>query len=80
MPEERVEIIVGVDTHTDTHAAVAIDRQGRRLDVIEIEATPSGYRRLLCWARQLGDVVNGQFAVPGFGQVEVPALRGCFSV
>jgi len=56
MPEERGEIIVGVDTHTDTHAAVAIDLPGRRLDVIENEATPAGYRRLLAWARRLGDV------------------------
>ena len=56
MPGERVEIIMGVDTHTDTHAAVAIDLQGRRLDVIEIPATPAGYRRLLAWARHLGEV------------------------
>jgi transposase len=56
MPEERAGIIVGVDTHTDTHAAVAIDLQGRRLDVLEIPATPAGYRRLLARARQLGEV------------------------
>jgi hypothetical protein len=47
MPEERVDVIVGVDTHTDTHAAVVIDLQGRRLDVLEMPATPAGYRRLL---------------------------------
>jgi len=54
MPEARIEVIVGVDTHTDTHAAVAIDRQGRRLDGIEIEANQAGYRTLLEWAHQLG--------------------------
>ena len=54
MPEERIEVIVGVDTHTDTHAAVAIDRHGRRLDSIEIEANPAGYRELFVWARRLG--------------------------
>ena len=51
MPQERAGIIVGVDTQTDTHAAVAIDLQGRRLDVLELDATPAGYRRLLAWAR-----------------------------
>ena len=56
MAEERAGIIVGVDTHTDTHAAVAIDLQGRLLEVIEIQATPAGYRRLLAWARRLGQV------------------------
>ena len=54
MPEERIEVIVGVDTHADTHAAVAIDHHGRRLDSIEIEATLAGYRHLLAWAGTLG--------------------------
>jgi hypothetical protein len=26
MPDELIEVIVGVDTHTDTHTAVAIDQ------------------------------------------------------
>ena len=56
MPEESIEVIVGVDTHADTHAAVAIDHHGRRLDSIEIPATLAGYRQLLAWAGQLGDV------------------------
>ena len=56
MPEPRIEVIVGVDTHADTHAAVAIDHHGRRLDSIEIPATLAGYRQLLAWAHQLGEV------------------------
>ena len=73
MPEERAGIIVGVDTHTDTHAAVAIDLQGRRLDVLEIEATPAGYRRLLAWARQLGEVTA--VGVEGTGSYGVGLSR-----
>jgi hypothetical protein len=42
MPEEPVQVIVGVDTHTDTHTAVAIDQIGQRLDAIEIPATIAG--------------------------------------
>jgi transposase len=56
MPDQPTEIIVGVDTHTDTHAAVAIDALGHRIDVIEISANAAGYRQLLNWARQLGEL------------------------
>ena len=41
MPDEKIKVIVGVDTHTDTHTAVVIDLQGRRLDELEIPATPT---------------------------------------
>ena len=73
MPEERVDVIVGVDTHTDTHAAVAIDLQGRRLDVLEIDATPAVTRRLLAWARQLGEVTS--VGVEGTGSYGVGLSR-----
>ena len=56
MPEPRIEVIVGVDTHADTHAAVATCHHGRRLDSIEIPTTLAGYRQLLAWAGQLGDL------------------------
>ena len=63
MPDNQ--IIVGVDTHTDNHAAVAIDQLGRRLDHIEIPATLAGYQSLLKWARQLGELCC--FGVEGTG-------------
>ena len=56
MPDELTEVVVGVDTHTDTHSAVAIDTLGRRLDSIEVPADVGGYRLLLEWARPLGDL------------------------
>lgn len=48
------EVIVGVDTHADTHVAVAIDAVGRRLGEVHIATTPRGYRELVVWARQFG--------------------------
>ncbi len=63
MPDKQ--IIVGVDTPADNHAAVAIDQVGRRLDSIEIPATIAGYRCLLEWARQLGELCC--FGVEGTG-------------
>ncbi len=56
MPDDNIKVIVGVDTHTETHAAVAIDEHGRRLDGIEISANRAGYRQLAEWARQLGEL------------------------
>ncbi|MCP3856224.1 MAG: IS110 family transposase [Actinomycetia bacterium] len=67
------QIIVGVDTHTDTHAAVAIDQLGRRLDTIEIPATTAGYRCLLDWAQQLGELCC--FGVEGTGSYGVGLSR-----
>lgn len=48
------EVIVGVDTHADTHTAVAINGLGQKLDIIEIPTTAAGYRHLVVWARALG--------------------------
>jgi transposase len=56
MPDKQV--IVGVDTHADNHAAVAIDHLGRHLDSIEIPATLAGYRSCSsgppAWLRSAG--------------------------
>ena len=54
-PDKTTQIIVGVDTHTDTHAAVAINQLGRRLGTIQIRADESAYQSLLEWANQLGE-------------------------
>lgn len=56
MSEPTTEVIVGVDTHADTHVAVAIDHLGRHLGELEIPTTRRGYRQLCAWARRLGDV------------------------
>ena len=48
------DIIIGVDTHKLTHAAVAISALGVRLGAITIPASTNGYRALQAWARSLG--------------------------
>jgi transposase len=50
------EVVIGVDTHADTHTAVALNGVGQRLGALEIETTTAGYGRLVEWARELGDV------------------------
>jgi hypothetical protein len=44
----------GVDTHSDTHHAAALDEVGRLLDTREFPAKPAGYRRLLEWLQSFG--------------------------
>ncbi|MFI6079008.1 IS110 family transposase [Actinoplanes sp. NPDC051343] len=47
---DRRRWVVGVDTHTDTHAAALVDALGDVHAQIEVSADPDGYARLLAWA------------------------------
>ena len=47
-------VTVGVDTHLDSHVAVALDELGRRLDELHFPTTEAGYARLLGWTVKLG--------------------------
>jgi len=49
-------VVVGVDAHTDTHDAAALDDRGRLLGTRTFQADPAGYRQLLAWARGFGPV------------------------
>ena len=61
-------VAIGVDTHKQRHVAVALDRLGRSdRQSVTVEATAGGYRRLLAWARGLGE--------PAFGGRGVRQLR-----
>jgi transposase len=59
------DVVVGVDTHKETHVAVAIDGPGGRLGELMIPATPEGYSSLVTRATQLG--VVARFGVEGAG-------------
>jgi transposase len=49
-------IVVGVDAHSDTHTAAAVDRRtAEQLGVLEVPARAAGHQRLLEWARELGE-------------------------
>jgi len=60
-----VDVIVGVDTHKDIHAAAAVSALGTRLGATSVPASPDGYRRLEAWARSFGPV--RAFGVEGTG-------------
>jgi transposase len=52
-------------TPTATPCGLCLDQLGRRLAIAEVATTPSGYRALLDWAGQLGQVEA--FGVEGCG-------------
>ena len=51
-----VEVIVGVDTHKDVHAAVAVSALGVQLSTTTIPASSKGYQALEIWATSLGTI------------------------
>jgi hypothetical protein len=48
------EFVIALDPHVDVLVAVAVDGNGRQLDVKDATARPRGYRALLAWATKLG--------------------------
>ena len=59
------DVIVGVDTHKHTHAAVAITGLGARVAELTVAVGLDGYRELESWARSLGTV--RAFGIEGTG-------------
>ena len=51
-----LEVIVGVDTHKDVHAAIAISTLGVQLSATTIPASSKGYKALEIWAASLGTI------------------------
>jgi transposase len=66
MAQAEHGVTVGVDTHGEAHVAAAFTSDlGRPLGSLEVATTPAGYRRLLEWARSLGN--DPRFGVEGTG-------------
>jgi len=76
MPCLPVEVILGADTHRDTHAVVLIDLLGRLVAAETFPTTKSGMRALIAWARQRGTVRRaGVEGTGSFGAGLTRALR-----
>jgi transposase len=48
----EAEAVIGVDTHKDSHSAALLNQVGALQSWLEVAASESGYRKLLCWARR----------------------------
>ena len=49
-----MDVIIGVDTHKDVHAAAAISRAGIHLATTTLPASSKGYGALEAWAKSMG--------------------------
>ena len=65
MTSTRRVVTVGVDTHSDVHHAAVIDEVGRPVADAGFPTTPDGYRQLLAWAGEHGEIAA--FGVEGTG-------------
>ncbi|MGW3149535.1 IS110 family transposase [Streptomyces sp. NPDC001177] len=75
MPQP-IEVIGGIDTHTDVHQAAVIDTIGRPLATEAFPTTPEAYRRLLAWLRSHGRVLTvGMEGTGSFGAELARYLR-----
>ncbi|MGX1542593.1 IS110 family transposase [Streptomyces adustus] len=50
-------IVVGIDSHKKTHTLVAVDRVGKRLTQLTVEATAKGHRQVCTWLGQFEQVL-----------------------
>lgn len=60
-----MDVIIGVDTHKDVHAAAAISGAGVYLATITVPASSNGYGALEAWAKSMGAVQA--FGIEGTG-------------
>lgn len=58
-------LVVGVDTHRDTHTAAICNRSGRELAQLQVTADPGGYDAVLAWARQAAAGQDLRWAMEG---------------
>lgn len=65
MPQPGEFVIVGVDTHADTHVAVVLSLLGQVLGAKAFPATRAGYARLVEWASTFG--VIDRIGIEGTG-------------
>jgi transposase len=56
MTQIRRVVFGGVDAHTDSHHAAALDEQGRLLGDAAFATSSEGYRELLGWLERFGQV------------------------
>lgn len=49
---DRIDAVIGIDAHTDTHTAAVVTPVGTVLAEVTVTATPEGAARLLAWADQ----------------------------
>jgi transposase len=62
---DEVELVVGVDTHLDSHTAALCDPRGRQLAELRVSTTPAGYTQLMAWVREAAEGRRVVWAIEG---------------
>ncbi|MEM5318642.1 hypothetical protein [Paraburkholderia sp. JHI869] len=62
---EQNEVILGVDTHLDTHVGAVISGAGRLLGTLSVTTDTAGYLDLLTWANSFGQLCRAGVSVAG---------------
>jgi transposase len=62
---DEADLIVGVDTHLDTHTAAICDARGRLVSQLQVPATVAGYGQLLAWANAAATGKRAVWAIEG---------------
>ncbi|HEY8802463.1 MAG TPA: IS110 family transposase [Candidatus Dormibacteraeota bacterium] len=70
---DPLRVVVGVDTHKNSHVGHAKDVLGRDLGHLEIPTTVRGYAALMAWARGFGEVTA--FGVEGTSSYGIGLAR-----
>lgn len=65
-------VAIGVDTHRDWHVAVAVDRFGQRLGVLELAVSEQGFAELIGFACSFG---SPAFVIEGTGSYGASLAR-----
>lgn len=72
----HTQVYGGVDTHTDTHHAAALDHHGKVLGDAEFPATPEGCTQLLDWLAGFGPIIKvGVEGTGSYGKQLATLLR-----
>ncbi len=71
--EEAIVVVLGVDTHTDTHVAVAFDGLDRHLGHNAVPSREAGYTALAAWPEGFGTL--DRVGIEGSGGFDVGLAR-----
>ena len=67
------EVVLGIDTHLETHTAVLVDLLGREVDQQTFPSTKRGHNALIAWAQHRGTIRRA--GVEGTGSYGVALAR-----
>ena len=72
----HITVVGGVDTHTDTHHAAALDHHGHVLGDAQFPTTPDGCTQLLDWLSGFGPIIKvGVEGTSSYGKQLTTLLR-----